>query len=297
MKTLCLALLLLSFPLKGLDFERLSQIALQANQNTPFDYALNASAYQGRSKDEEVLLVLHGYGASFRTGEELNRYRVLPQHILSFNFPDYGNAPDTKKPEETAFGTVNEILPVAYLLKVLLIDNGLEKVHLYGFSAGGGALINTIAALNGRTCDKALSRIGINAPEKQQLLAALQRSRIILDRPLKSIEEIIAFRGSSHELAVLAARYRQHAMRPIDALAGLQGLRLNIMIHFQQSDEVLSNRDDREFLKRLKTYNSPGSTCIISRKTGTHTDFSLALLRAYAAFIKGKCSRNEMISL
>jgi hypothetical protein len=78
-----------------------------------------------------------------------------------------------------------------------VIDQRLDAIDLYGFSAGGGAVINLIALLNTKTYDAELKKIGIDKKEKKKLLEAIQMGFILLDAPLKSVEEIMDFRGSS----------------------------------------------------------------------------------------------------
>ena len=75
---------------------------------------------------------------------------------------------------------------------------------------------------------------------------------MILDTPLKSIEEIIDFRGPTKELEILAKNYQENAFRPIDSLERLKQLRLNILLHFQENDEVLSNRDDEIYMPSIE---------------------------------------------
>ena len=75
---------------------------------------------------------------------------------------------------------------------------------------------------------------------------------MILDTPLKSIEEIIDFRGSTEELERLAKNYRDNHLRPIDSIESLRGLSLDILLHFQEKDKILSNRDDFLYIEKLQ---------------------------------------------
>ena len=52
-------------------------------------------------------------------------------------------------------------------------------------------------------------------------------------------------------------------MNPIDNLLLLSGLKLNFLLHFQNPDEVLSNRDDELFVERLRSVNA-GNTKVIT---------------------------------
>jgi len=88
--------------------------------------------------------------------------------------------------------------------------------------------------------------------------------------PLKSIDELIDFRGPSLEFQIYAGRYRKNGFRPIDSLENLENLSLHISLYFEQPDEILSNRDDALFIERLKKYNSKGTTHVIIGTTGGH---------------------------
>ncbi len=109
-------------------------------------------------------------------------------------------------------------------------------ICFHGFSAGGGAVVNAIAVLNGTAYDSELRKIGVGAEEKKRLLFAIQRGIVVLDTPLKSVEEIMDFRGSSEEFEILANKYREHGFRPIDSLKMLKGLSLNILLYFDKVD-------------------------------------------------------------
>lgn len=58
-------------------------------------------------------------------------------------------------------------------MKQIVLDQGVESIDLYGFSADGGTLINAIGVLNTSTYDAKLKKIGIELAEKEKLLAAI----------------------------------------------------------------------------------------------------------------------------
>ena len=83
-----------------------------------------------------------------------------------------------------------------------------------GTLAGGGTIINLIATLNTSSYDGELQKLG--APwAKKALPQAIEKRLIILDTPLKFVEEIIAFRGFSIELELLAKQYEKHTFRAL----------------------------------------------------------------------------------
>lgn len=249
-----------------------------------FGYDLNIFILPGTN--ERTMICLHGYGQNYEIACSLKNLKCIDATLISFNFPEYDIKPkkgyDYKK---ATFGTINELLPALYVLKTIVIDQELDSIDLYGFSAGGGALINLIGALNTSVYDERLKEIGIEGIEKERLLNAIQNGIVVLDTPLKSIEEIIEFRGSTDELQWLAKNYRDNNLRPIDSLSRLNGLSLNILLHFQEKDEILSNRDDAIYIQKLKA-TQPKATVIIGNDGG-HMFPHLSLWKAYLQILRG----------
>lgn len=248
------------------------------NSPYPFDYDLNIVTIPGTNG--RTMVCLHGYGSNFQIAQILKMHKVTDSTLVSFNFPDH-DIHLSQDHHAVSFGTIQELLPALYVLKQCIIDGGLTELDLYGFSAGGGAVVNVLGVLNTTLYDHELLKIGIGAEEKKQLLSALQNGLVILDVPLKSVEEIIDFRGSSLPLEILAQNYRSNQLRPIDSLERLQGLSLNILLYFQEPDEILSNRDDMLYIERLKQANQKGNTEVVIGKEGSHTAIHPLLWQAY----------------
>lgn len=245
----------------------------------PFDYDLHISSLPGTN--HRLMVCFHGYGDNYEMASSLKKNIEIEATLISFNFPEYdvkyGRKYDYKK---ATFGTLNELLPALYVLKSIVIDQGAACVDLYGFSAGGGAVINTIAILNTSTYDTYFEKIGIRRIEKAKILDAIQKGLVILDTPLKSIEEIIDFRGASEELELLAKNYQNNHLIPIDSLGLLKGLSLDIILHFQEKDEILSNRDDALYIDRLKAVQS--KVAVILADDGGHMTPHLSLWEFYS---------------
>lgn len=239
------------------------------NDPYPFDYDVNITRIPGKSS--KTMICFHGMGGSYRIAHVLKRTnKLLTENLVSFNFPDHSIREGNYDPYQTSFGTIQEILPAIYVLKQVIIDEGIEEVNLYGFSAGGGAIINTLAVLNSSRYDSYLSEINVALEDKQRILDVIQKGHIILDSPLKSIAEIIDFRGLTKELEIVGERYRTNGMEPIDVLPQLANLSLHFIVHFQIPDEILSNRDDNLFIERLEQYNPKGTTSVIIGSDGGH---------------------------
>jgi len=246
----------------------------------PFDYDLHLFSLAGNN--QRTMICFHGYGDNYQIAETLKNLYQPKTTLVSFNFPEY----DIKQgkeynPKAASFGTINELLPAFYVMKKIVIDQRLESIDLYGFSAGGGAVVNVIAVLNGMTYDAELKRIGIGAEEKKKLLSAIQRGIVVLDTPLKSIEEIMDFRGPSEEFEILAQKYRNHDLKPIDSVKRLKGLSLNVLLYFDGKDEVLSNRDDQLYIERLQASQSREKVTVIIGDEGGHMAPHFSLWQAY----------------
>lgn len=268
----------------SIDFHTLTT-ALPSQKSHPFLYDLHSTVIAGKRTDAPVMICCHGYGSNYTIARAVSSWNVVPDHIIGFNFPDY----DLRNydPKKSTFGSIQEILPLLYMIKKCVIDAGLESINLYGFSAGGGAIINAFAVLNQTMYDEQLKKIGIDSATKTKILAALQKGHIILDCPLKSIDELMDLRGNSPEFAILADRYRHNNMRPIDSVALLQGLNLTVFLHFQTPDDIINNRDDALFIERLRKANK-GVTEVVLAQEGGHNAFHTSLWRQYEKFRKAK---------
>lgn len=244
----------------------------------PFDYDLHLTYFMENSP--KTMICFHGMGGDYRVAEHI--HGRVSETLISFNFPDHGFIPGVSDITKTTFGTINELLPALYVLKKAIIDEGRGQVNLYGFSAGGGALINTLKVLNSSTYDVDLAKIGITSAEKALILDVIQRGHIILDTPLKSIAEIVAFRGATDDLMAARKRYHENGMEPIESIEQLDNLALNIVVHFQNPDETLSNRDDELFIDRLKKHNTKGTTTVIIESDAGHRLPHPSLWRYYS---------------
>jgi len=266
-------LLFLLFPiyLFSLDIVEL-QKTISAIPPRPFKYDLSPTLLQGKSRDAPVLLCLHGYGGNASIGQVLHSYN-LPHHIISFNFPDHSLYERAIPNKKTTFGTIQELLPFLYIVKTLIIDSKLNTINLYGFSAGGAALINGIAVLNGNLYKLELESIGIFSSERQQILQAIQKGTIILDAPLKSMRELMRKRKESGSLRDIAKRYETNKLEPIDSLMMLSPLALDVIVYFEVPDEAVLNDDDDLYEQRLREYNRKGKTTFIRGSSGGHLEY------------------------
>ena len=213
-----------------------------------------------------VMVCCHGMGGDYKVAETI-RQNGAKEHLISFDFP------------QEAYGTIDELIPLFSVLRECVVERGLNAVSLYGFSAGGGAVVNAIAVLNRTDYDKELLRVGIGEGEKKKLLGAIQNGRVILECPLKSVEEIQDKFGSL-SFEDFARRYRENRLRPIDSIGDLKGLSLDVILFFQNPDEILGNRDDQMYANRLRQANE-GNTRVIIANEGTHNSHHPSLWKNY----------------
>lgn len=245
----------------------------------PFKYDLHYNHIKG--EQPHLIVFMHGYGGDYKLAERIKAQANLKSHVVSFNFPDHQIIHTSKNPHLTTFGSIQEILPVIFVLKNCIIDQKYEQIDLYGLSAGGGALINLLVVLNTKKHDIELQKLGITPEEKQKICNVIQKGTILLDAPLKSMDEVIACKGPSLDFEIVAKQYRQNQFVPIDALTLLEGLSYNIVVYFEVPDEMLSNRDDDLYIERLKKFNSNGSTTVIRGTSGGHGLYHPALWDQY----------------
>lgn len=260
------------------------------SSNHPFNYDLQLTSIPG--KNGRTMVCFHGYGGNFKIAHMIKNVGIVDATLISFNFPDYDILKRGYDHRQATFGTVEELLPALYVLKKSVVEGGLESIDLYGFSAGGGVAINLIAVLNTSAYDARLQQIGIGDQEKKWLLAAIQKGVVILDTPLKSVEEMMALRGVTPDMQFIAKNYEENGFRPIDSLERLSGLSLDVILHFQEVDEILFNRDDAIFIERLKKANSRGSTAVVIDNDGGHNAIHLSLWRHYSQKIQGDQAMN-----
>ena len=242
--------------------------------NHPFNYDLDVKLISADAVTSGYMICFHGSGANNKIADTLKSYNVIQDNLVSFNFPDYNKDKLEDDPKLSTFGTIQELLPALYVIKNLVIDGNLKSINLYGFSAGGGVLVNILTVLSGNRFRQELQDIGITKENKSEILTAIQNGLIILDCPLKSIEEIIAFRGGSNKLLdnlleTYAQRYKENNLRPIDSIKYWHNLNLKILLYFEALDDKLSNRDDDIYANLVKQHNL-GSTEIIYGVYGGH---------------------------
>ncbi len=228
---------------------------------------------------DHVMITCHGSGANKEIGHMVARHVQLP--IATFNFPDH-DMDENFDLFTSSFGTISDYLPLIFLLNNL-IKKGIQKISIYGFSAGGGATIVTLAILNSNAYSKELSSIGVSPEDRKDILQALSKGMLILDAPLKSVTEILSIRPEEEFIQVLSKRFKKNGFEPIDNIDGLKGLTLSILLYFEKPDEILANRDDDIYFEKLRAVNL-GTTQLVTDRDGGHNGPHKKLWDAYRKF-------------
>lgn len=252
--------------------------------NNPFSYNIGIKIIPSTTPHTDVTICCHGYGHSNQIVDVVKSFNVIPGTLIGFNFPDYNINPSVDH-RQAAYGTIKEILPLLFILKRCVNDLQIKKINLYGFSAGGGAIINALAALNNNRFDKDLEAIEITSDTKTTIMKALEHGLIILDCPLKSFEEVYTTRLPTKEFKILSETYIKNNFVPLETLTTLSGLKLNILLHFQKPDQILGNRDDQLFIERLRKANA-GTTTVVVGYDGGHNAMHRTLWNAYKKLLK-----------
>lgn len=282
MNYLFLFLLVIPQMIWGIEFDTLEKkLSASQSNNPPFNYPLNLTVLKGQSNNEDVFVAIHGYGGNYTLGTTLQSYKVIPSHLVTFDLPDHDAVDGFYDVKKSAFGTINELQPLLYILKKLAIDANIQTISLYGFSMGAGVLINTLAVLNTTRFDTQLLTLGITTEGKKAILKAIEHGWILLDSPFKSMEEINAFCKRNPTNDALTKRYRSNDFRPIDSLRRLQGLALNVIVYFEVPDEAVKNRDDDLYFQKLQQFNPNGKNIVIKGSTGGHCSYHISLWETY----------------
>lgn len=284
MKRVIASILLVIASVHSITEESLRTVLQQSAVLSSFNYDLALKVLGAPQSDADIMICCHGYGGNHRVAQRLGLYKIIPDHIIGFNFPDHDMRPYMDH-ANVSFGTIHELLPLIALLKTCVVSGGIQKINLYGFSAGGAAVINTLAILMTNRYEKELQGFGVTNLEKQKILNAIQAGLVILDCPLKSLEEVIAQEGPLPALLMVAKKYEENNLRPIDSLESLRGLALNIVLHFQEPDEILSNRDDALFIQLVQNSNDGKTTVVIGANEGGHNGYHPSLWKAYAELL------------
>lgn len=235
-------------------------------------------------------IYFHGWADNKNSAKILKNYcDVLPGEVITFNFPDAHGLRALCR--HSNFGQLPDVLVGLYVLKKVKDTLNPEACDLYGVSRGGAVIINMLAVLNDTTgkYDNDLQRIGITAPMRQELIKLIERGCIILDCPLTDLKTVLKHKAprldlnTAQKLVAKLTRYKPDGLQALDSIAHLEGIKLNILIHFQYNDRVVTNLNDAALYQRLIAHN-PHSTYIVLGNDGGHVHTHKALRNAMHTF-------------
>ncbi|MFN0065401.1 MAG: hypothetical protein ACKVOH_04110 [Chlamydiales bacterium] len=227
-----------------------------------------AKVIAGEGWDQDPMIIAHGYGMDDSLTDIVSSSGLTPHHLVGFNFPDYGHDIDVTRPDKLCFGTIKELAPLINLMRACVLEAGAKRLHVYGFSAGGGAVVNALGVLcQHRFCNE----LNLNPEEMDNIIEAVERGSVLLDCPLKSIDEICdVVEKTNPHLRYIADIYIAWGMRPIDSLLKLEGHAFDLYLHFENPDVILSNRDDMFYIDNLERGNYLGRNTIVLGYLGLH---------------------------
>jgi hypothetical protein len=88
---------------------------------------------------------------------------------------------------------------------------------------------------------------------------------------------------TAQRLVAQLTRYNPDGLEALASTKFLKGLKLNILIHFQHNDRVVTNVNDAIFYQRLADHN-PGSTFVVLGNDGGHVHSHKALRNSIHTF-------------
>ena len=236
-------------------------------------------------------IYFHGWGDTKNSAKIFKAFGdVLPGDIITFHFRDQGVI--IPKLRHANLGQLADILSGLYVLKWAKDSMALDGIDLYGYSRGGATILNMIAVLNDSThsYDEELIELGIDAKERKELLQLIQNGCIILDCPLTDFNSSVEARMKKFTQQAIKAlsgvtKYQPYGLQGLTSTLQYDGLKLNILVHFQYHDTIVSNANDAELYKRLYYFN-PKTTYIVLGNDGGHIHTHASLAHTIHTFKK-----------
>ena len=250
-----------------------------------------------QTNHEHPTIYLHGWGDTKQSAKLLKAYcDVLPGDIVTFNFQDSGIL--VPKWKYSNMGQLPDVLSTIYTIKWTKDNVHAKAVDLFGYSRGGATLLNTLAVLNDTSgaYDIDLECIGVTPRERKAILAMIQRGCHVLDCPLTdmnvSINELMKYKkvASTNNKDFFLVKafegltcYKCDGLQGLSSAESLSGLKLNILMHFQYKDTMVSNKNEAELYRLLYSHN-PCTTFIVLGNNGGHLHSHAALANTIHTF-------------
>ncbi len=213
----------------------------------------------------EVTLYAHGYGEyqqAVLPFFQLNSH-LLPGTVVSFNFPDvieHSFMPNLMKSNVAQKGDIKSL---ALMLK-LLDECGIETIHLFGTSRGGGTVMNTL----GRLCayekhQEFFKELELSKEQAERILAKVGHGTIVLNCAFIDSRASAYYwfkEWSNWILKTFIYRWTEHRLHEDQAILSAELIKdkqFTMLVHFEHNDTVVGNSKDAEFYSVIagpKTY-------------------------------------------
>ena len=234
-------------------------------------------------------IFLHGWGDTKNSAKLFKAFGdVLPGNLITFNFRDHGVL--IPKLRQSNLGQEQDVLSALFTIKWVKDKLKVNEVDLFGYSRGGATLLNLIAVLNDKKgiYDELLARIDIDEQERHALLDMIQRGCHVLNCPLTDLNISLEARMNNIkwiDLFEAFTKYKRNGLQGITSAQQFAGLNLNMLLHFQYGDTVVSNNNEAELYRRLAQHN-PQTTFVTLGNNGGHLHTHAALAHTVHYFKK-----------
>ncbi len=254
--------------------------------NPDVQYILDNNTHDTINQHRPTLF-LHGFGDMKNSAKLFKEfYDTLPGNIITFQFPDWG--PGIPWIRKSSLGQFPDVATALLVLKWAKNKLGLSGVDLYGYSRGGATALNMIYVLSSDEYNDKLHTLGIDPQEKKELLSLIKNGSIVLDAPLRNLNESLStniVRRFANKILPYVSQYDPQGMQGLSSAQALRNLKFNILFHFQHNDNILTNKSE------TKLYNvfhqlSPSTTYLTLGDEGGHIHTRKSLANAIHTFRK-----------
>jgi pimeloyl-ACP methyl ester carboxylesterase len=208
---------------------------------------------------QEVTLYAHGYGEyqqAVLPFFQLNSH-LLPGTLVSFNFPDVVEHSFMPNLTKSNVAQTGDIRALSLMLK-LLDECGLEKIHLFGTSRGGGTIMNTL----GRLCTYTthadfFAKLEISPEQAERILTKIKCGTIVLNCPFIDTHTSAYYwfkEWSNWVLETFIYPWTEHRLNEDQALISAELIKnrdFTILVHFEHNDTVVGNNKDAAFYSAI----------------------------------------------
>lgn len=225
-----------------------------------------------------AIIFVPGLGDQPNVVAPMNHYELFPtDHFYVVNLEDTNL---NHRVLATSFGQESDVLPVLKTLKVLW--ESYEKLLLFGESRGGATVINAIAVLHDKE-HPLLQEAEITEELRVDILRKLKNGGIVLRAPLLSMKTTtdhnsVPLLGQAL-LYLLGApltgyRFNPFKKEPVDTVLqwkiGANQSNIPTLVIFPETDEVLGNRPNEQFMENLRIANGQEYSRSILAATSSH---------------------------